>query len=56
MKTVAVKRPVSYAMPNIPHPNAATKQEILHKFLDLILVALIGAGLAACLIFLIVLS
>lgn len=55
MKTAAVKRR-SFNMPVIPYPNAATRQEMLHKFLDLLLVAAIGAGLAASLIFLVVLS
>lgn len=56
MKTAAVKRTNYSAAPALPYPNAATKQEILHKFLDLLLVAAIGSGLAASLIFLIVLS
>lgn len=56
MKTAVAKRPNFHTMPNIPYPNAATRQEILHKFLDLLLIAAIGAGLAASLIFLIVLS
>ena len=55
MKTAAMKR-TNYNMPVIPYPNAATKQEILHKTLDLLLVAAIGAGMAACLIFLIALA
>ena len=56
MKTAAVKRTTFNNMPVIPYPNAATKEEIIHKTLDLLLVAAIGAGLAACLIFLIALS
>ena len=34
--------------PSIPYPNAATRKELLHKFLDLLLVGAMGAGLAAC--------
>lgn len=56
MKIAAVKRQNYNMMPVIPYPNAATRQEMLHKLLDLLLVAAIGAALAACLIFLIVLG
>lgn len=56
MKTATIQRSNFQARENAPHPNAATRQEILHKFLDLFLVAGIGAGLAACLIFLIALG
>ena len=56
MKTAVVKRTDFNNMPVIPYPNAATREEMLHKILDLLLVAAIGAGLAACLIFLIALS
>lgn len=55
MKTAVVKRTNNH-MPVMPFPNAATKQELLQKFLDLLLVAAIGAGLAASLIFLIALG
>ena len=40
----------------IAYPNGATKQEIAHKFLDLLLTATIGTGLAAILLFLITLA
>lgn len=56
MKTAVMKRTNFSTMPALPYPNAATRQEILHKFLDLLLVAAIGAGLAASLIFLIALG
>ncbi len=42
--------------PNLPYPNAASRQERLHKVLDLALTAAIGAAIAACLTFLIVLA
>lgn len=51
MKTATIRQRQITKAPAIPYPNAATKQEILHKFLDLILVGAIGAGLAACLLF-----
>ena len=33
----------------IPYPNAATRREVLHKILDLVLLAASGAGVAAIL-------
>ena len=50
MKTAAMKRTRMNTAPVFPYPNAATRQEMLHKFLDLILVGAIGAGCAACLL------
>lgn len=40
----------------LPYPNAVSRQERIHKFLDLALTAAIGAAVAACLTFLIVLA
>ena len=40
--------------PQIPFPNAATRKELVHKFLDLLLMGAIGAGLAVSLLFLLV--
>lgn len=37
-------------------PNAATRREILHKFVDLLIVGAIGAAFAAMLLLLIVLG
>ena len=51
MKTATMKRSKMNMAPVISHPNAATRQEMLHKFLDLALVSAIGAGSAACLLF-----
>jgi hypothetical protein len=39
----------------IPYPNAATRREILHKVLDLALLAASGAGIAAILALLVIL-
>lgn len=39
----------------IPYPNAMTRKEMLHKVLNLLLVAAIGSGCAASLLFLLVL-
>ncbi len=56
MKATTVKYADFRSMPQIPYPNAATRKELLHKFLDLVLVGAIGAGLAACLILVAVLG
>ena len=44
MKTAVCK---STYRPAFPYPNAATRQEILHKVLDTVLVAVSGMGSAA---------
>ena len=41
--------------PHAPYPNAATYREVLHKALDMLLVAAIGVGAAASLLFIAVL-
>lgn len=56
MKTVTMKRTKVNTIPVIPYPNAATRQEVLHKFLDNLLICAIGAGSAACLLFFLVLA
>ena len=38
------------------YPNAATRRQIAHKILDLLLMAAIGAGAAAMLLFLLALA
>ena len=56
MKTATFKHVQTNRTPMFPYPNSATKEEMLHKFLDLILVGIIGAGLAACLLFFLALA
>ena len=56
MKTATLRQRNAYKTPMFPYPNSATWQEMLHKFLDLILVGIIGAGLAACLLFFLALA
>lgn len=52
MKTITL-RPTDFAnRPHAPYPNAATYREVMHKALDLLLVAAIGAGTAAIGLFL----
>lgn len=52
MKTTAIYHA---SRPNIPYPNAATRKEIIHKFLDTLLVGAMGAGGAAILLLLLAL-
>ena len=52
MKTIAYK---TSALDRIPYPNAATRRELLHKALDIALLAASGAGIAAILALLVIL-
>ena len=56
MRYATVKRTKVNNIPHFAYPNAATKQELVHKFLDFLLVGAIGAGLAASVIFILVLG
>lgn len=56
MKTAALRQVQTNKTLMFPYPNSATREEMLHKFLDLILVGIIGAGLAACLLFFLALA
>ena len=40
----------------LPYPNAATRRQIAHKVLDLMLMAAIGAGAAAMLLLILALA
>lgn len=51
MKTATIHRNDAKMRPNIPYPNAATRKELLHRFLDLLLMGVIGAALAASMLF-----
>ncbi len=53
MKTTATKL-TSRPIDRIPYPNAATRRELLHKLVDLALVAASGMGIAAMLLLLMV--
>lgn len=44
MKTTTIRKTA------LPYPNAATRRQIMHKVLDLLLMAAIGAGAAAALL------
>jgi hypothetical protein len=56
MKTTVLYRSDYANRPNLPYPNAATRRELFSKFLDLLLVAALGAGAAAILLFLVALT
>ncbi len=56
MKTTALHRSDYANRPNLPYPNAATRREMFNKFLDLLLVAALGAGTAAILLFLVAIT
>lgn len=52
MKAITMKAINFINRPHAPYPNAATYREVLHKALDMILVAAIGVGTAAIGLFL----
>ena len=56
MKTVSAYRSDYAQRPNLPYPNAATRREMLNKVLDILLMAALGAGAAAILLFLLALT
>lgn len=56
MKTAVIRPTTMQMRQNIPHPNAATRKEMLHKFLDLLVMGAVGAGLSAATLFWLVLA
>ena len=52
MKATAIYQKQIVNRPHAPYPNAATYREMLHKLTDILLVAAIGVGAAASLLFL----
>lgn len=55
MKTATLYRSDYANRPHVPYPNAATRREIMHKFLDLLTMAALGIGAAAIILFLVTL-
>ena len=55
MKTTAMYRDNFWNRPSVPLPNAATRRQVAQKLLDIALVAAIGAGIAASVLFLVAL-
>ena len=54
--TATVRRDNAKMQVGFPYPNTATQKELLDRFLNHLLVGAIGSGLAACLLFLMVLA
>ena len=52
MKTTVMNHRKVNTRPNISYPNAATKKEIMHKIVDMLLSAGCGAALATIVLFL----
>ena len=50
MKTAVMKKNISTGI-HYPYPNTMTWKDRLHKFLDLLMVAAMGAGFAAVMLF-----
>lgn len=56
MKTTAAYQENFWNRPFVPLPNAATRRQVVDKLLDIALVAAIGAGIAASVLFLLALG
>ena len=56
MKTAVVNRANLATRPNLPYPNAATKRQIVDRFVELLLMAALGIGAAAIILFLLALA
>ena len=56
MKSHTIYCPEHTRMPPVPFPNAATRKELFRKIVDLLLIAAIGAGAAASLLFILALA
>lgn len=55
MKVTAYYRPHYAPRRPLPFPNAATRRQIMGRLLDLLLIAVSGAGIAAAMMLLLVL-
>lgn len=56
MKTVTARRANLASRPNLPYPNAATKRQIIDRFIELLLMGALGIGSAAILLFILALA
>ncbi len=56
MKTVTARSTTISNRPHIPYPNAATRREILDRFVELLLMAGLGIGAAAIVLFIFALA
>lgn len=56
MKTAVVHHADFARKPNLPYPNAATRRQLLNRFIDLLLTAALGIGAAAIFLFILALA
>lgn len=50
MKTMTISNQRFLARPVVPYPNAATRRQLLHKVLDIALIAASGLGITIMLV------
>jgi len=56
MKTATVRHADFAKRPRLPYPNAATKRQIFDRFIELLLMAALGAGAAASILLILALA
>ena len=56
MKTITAHQVNLARRPNLPYPNAATKRQIFDRFIELLLMAALGIGAAAIVLFFLALA
>lgn len=56
MKTITYNTADLANRPHIPYPNAATRRQVLDRFVELLLMAGLGVGAAAILLFILALA
>ena len=56
MKTVTTKKPNSHRNYGVPYPNAATRQQLLDQFVELLLTGAIGIAAAAIVLFILAIA
>lgn len=56
MKATAAQRPTFMNSPVVYYPNAASRRQVFHKMLDVLLVTASGAGIGAILLFLLAIA
>lgn len=56
MKTITAHRNDLANRPNLPYPNAATKRQIIDRFVELLLMGALGIGAAAIVLFILALA
>ena len=56
MKTTAARHTHLTNRPQLPYPNAATKRQLFDRFIELLLMAALGIGAAAIVLFILALA